>query len=362
MARSPLRSAAALVTALMVGLVFSAAGARAPLGDLDLTFSGDGKQRTDFGFGSGATEGASGVALQPDGKTVAVGKIPGAFALARYNPNGSLDTSFSGDGKQTTSFGTGCCERANAVALQPNGKIVAVGRDEYGGWALARYNPGGSLDPSFSGDGKQTVNLCCGEAKGVALQANGKIVVVGDIEDDVEPGSRGFVVARLSPNGSLDPSFSGDGLQGTDFGSPRSEASGVAVRGDGKIVAVGFAGFAGNADFAIARFNPNGSFDTRFSGDGKQRTDFGGGYAEAAFGVALQPDGKVVAVGPGRSVRRFRLCPSPLQRERVARPELLRRRQAVDQVRVPRRGARGGAPGRRQDRRSRVPRRRQPAG
>ena len=168
----------------MVGIVFAAAGAQAAPGDLDLTFSGDGKQRTDFGFGSGATEGASGVALQPDGKIVAVGKTPGAFALARYNPNGSLDTSFSGDGKQTTSFGEGCCERANGVALQPNGKIVAVGRDEYGGWALARYNPGGSLDPSFSGDGKQTVNLCCGEANGVALQANGKIVVVGGVEDD----------------------------------------------------------------------------------------------------------------------------------------------------------------------------------
>ena len=100
------------------------------------------------------------MALQADGKIVAVGVAAGGdFALARYNPNGSLDTSFSGDGKQTTDFGG--FDEANGVVLQRNGKIVG-GRASQGprsDFALARYNPNGSLDPSFSGDGKQTTDF-----------------------------------------------------------------------------------------------------------------------------------------------------------------------------------------------------------
>ncbi len=219
---------------------------------------------------------------------------PGAsFALARYNTNGTLDPTFAGDGRQTTNFGAQ--DGAHGVVLQADGKIVAVGRAGGGGLAVGRYMPNGSLDPTFSGDGKQTANPGTGEAKAVALQANGKIVVAGTA--GFGPESRAFVVARFNPNGSLDASFSGDGVQVTVFAAPGSNrcrcgARGVAVRSDGKIIAVGFAGVA---DFALARYNPNGSLDPNFSGDGKQVTDFGG--AEYANAVALQPDGKVVAVG-----------------------------------------------------------------
>jgi uncharacterized delta-60 repeat protein len=119
---------------------------------------------------------------QPDGKIVAVGGDGNDFALARYNPNGSLDTSFSGDGKQTTVFSDEVDE-ANGVAIQGDGKIVAVGRagsTRVFSFALARYNPNGSLDPSFSGDGRQTTDFGGFDgAGGVALQANGKIVAVG---------------------------------------------------------------------------------------------------------------------------------------------------------------------------------------
>ena len=180
-ARRPVRSAAVLVVTLAVGALFSAPVQAAP-GDLDLTFSVDGKQRTDFGFGSGSV---AAVAYQPDGKIVAVGfaNRPGTggidFALARYNPNGSLDPSFSGDGKQTTHFGFGSRGQANGVAVQGDGKIVAVG-SAGGDFALARYNPNGSLDMSFSGDGKQTTDFGAGDAaRGVALQGDGKIVAVG---------------------------------------------------------------------------------------------------------------------------------------------------------------------------------------
>jgi uncharacterized delta-60 repeat protein len=260
-----------------------------PNGSLDPSFSGDGKQTTKFG----GFDGAYGVALQSDGKIVAAGGTGNinatAFALTRYNPNGTLDTSFSGDGKQTTDFGAN--DGAHGVALQANGKIVAVGRAGGGGFAVARYNPNGTLDTTFSGDGKQTAHVGSGEANAVALQANGRIVVVGS-GGGLGTRSTGFVLARLNPNGSLDTSFAGDGIQTTGFGG-RGEARGVAIQGTGKIVAVGF---RGAADFALARYNPNGSLDTSFSGDGKQTTDFFGG-SDFANGVALQGNDKIVVVG-----------------------------------------------------------------
>jgi uncharacterized delta-60 repeat protein len=287
------RSGAAVVAALFIGVIFSA-GAQAAPGDLDLTFSGDGKQKTDFG----KSDFANGVALQADGKIVVVGSGGAGdnFALARYNPNGSLDPSFSGDGKQTTDFGG--FDAANGVAIQADGKIVVVGRGGTGGnFALARYNPNGSLDPSFSGDGKQTTDFEGSDrANGVALQANGKIVAVGRGRGD-------FALARYNPNGPLDPSFSGDGRQTTDFGGS-DEGSGLALQADGKIVGVGAAGAGG--DVALARYNPNGSLDPSFSGDGKQTTDFGG--PDAAYGVAVQADGKIVAAGGGGTGGDFALA------------------------------------------------------
>jgi uncharacterized delta-60 repeat protein len=125
----------------------------------------------------------------------------------------------------------------------------------------------------------------------VALQADDKIVVVG-----VAYGPGNFALARYRPNGPLDTSFSGDGKQTTDFSGDFDAASGVTLQPDGKIVAVGVGGPSSD-DFAIARYNPNGSLDPSFSGDGRSRTNFGGD--DAASGVALQPDGKIVAAGRG---------------------------------------------------------------
>jgi uncharacterized delta-60 repeat protein len=259
-------------------------------GSLDTTFSGDGKQTTVFPGGSGE---ARGVALQGNGKIVVAGSTNGNFALARYNTNGSPDTTFSGDGKLTTDFGGS--EFATALVLQTDGKIVAAGVDS-GGFALARYNPNGSLDTSFSGDGKQTTDLGANGGEvvgGVALQADAKIVVVG--RGAPTNGFDDFGIVRYNPNGSLDTTFSGDGIQTTDFGGFDS-ADDVAIQPDGKIVAAGVADTSGiNSDFALARYNPNGSLDATFSGDGKERTDFGG--PDAAAGLAIQDDGKIVTAG-----------------------------------------------------------------
>ena len=256
-ARAP-RSGVLLVAALVVGLLFSASAHAAP-GDLDPTFSGDGKQTTDFPFGVSE---ASATVSQPDGKVVAVGSVLRAtsrdsgfndFAVARYNPNGSLDTSFSGDGKQTTDF-NGLDDGATGVALQSDGKIVVVGRtgffDPFGSsfdFAIARYNPDGSLDSTFSGDGKQRVAFGDdAQANGMAIQDDGKIVAVGRTCSGNPDIACDSALARLNADGSPDTSFSGDGQQTTDFGSVSEHMNGVALQADGKIIASGGSGGDGS--------------------------------------------------------------------------------------------------------------------
>ncbi len=215
-------------------------------------------QTTDFGGGDYGAD----VAVQADRKIVVVGGTGSDFALARYNADGSLDSSFDGDGKLTTDLGGGGDGGAD-VAVQADGKIVVVGGST-GGFALARYNADGSLDPSFDGDGKRTTEFggSGGTANGVALQPDGKIVAAGH-------GGAGFALARYNTDGSLDSSFDGDGKQTTEFAG--GAAAAVALQGDGKIVAVGRA-VGDGMDFALSRYNADGSLDSSFDGDGKQIT------------------------------------------------------------------------------------------
>ena len=152
-------------------------------GDLDVSFSGDGKQTTDFG----GSDLAAAVAVQADGKIVVAGSSDGNFALARYGVDGALDPSFSGDGLVTTDIGG--TDDGQGVAIQPDGKIVVAGGSE-GNFALARYTTGGGLDPSFSGDGKQTTDFGLEDrATAVALQADGRIVVGGIVRRRFRAGS-----------------------------------------------------------------------------------------------------------------------------------------------------------------------------
>lgn len=159
-----------------LSLLFASAAQAAP-GDLDPSFSADGRETTDLGPGPGQ---AQAVARQADGKIVTAGTSADDFALARYNPDGSLDTTFSDDGKLTTDFGSR--DEANAVAVQNDGKIVAAGNaDESNDFALARYNADGSLDTTFSGDGKVTTDFgSSGAARAVSVQGDGKIVAAGE--------------------------------------------------------------------------------------------------------------------------------------------------------------------------------------
>ena len=292
----------AIVVSLLAFSVVLAAS-----GDLDTTFGGDGLV-TDFAVPSNPArwETVRGMVVQPDGKIVIAGtsNVPSTathdFAVARYNTDGTPDSTFSKDGRQVTNFGG--IDQALDVALQSNGKIVAIGQKCSNDGlicdvALARYNPGGAPDTTFSGDGMQVTDFGGddnGSFGGVALQGN-KIVVAGFMWNGTDYD---FAVYRYLSNGNLDATFSGDGMAKVGFGAGRQDfAEDLVLQEDGKIVVAGFTGDAefANNNFAIARFNSNGSLDTTFSGDGRQITHMGGD--DYAYGLALQTDGKLVVVG-----------------------------------------------------------------
>ncbi|HYE16313.1 MAG TPA: hypothetical protein VD968_17880 [Pyrinomonadaceae bacterium] len=295
-----------------------------PNGTLDTAFGGDGIVTTDF-FNS--FDYARALAIQPDGKIVVAGyaDLPSSeccfsydFALARYNSDGTLDTTFDGDGKLTTDF-FGDQDYAVALAIQPDdGKIVAAGsaREIVGFntasrsyFALARYNPDGSLDSSFNLDGKATVSnsfpfgvggyLTC-----VAIQPDdGKIVAGGqvlqfDVHDVMPERWTDFALLRFNPDGSPDPGFGTFGQVTTDFSNSSDNAYDLALQSDGKVVMAGSSYNGGRAKFALVRYNPDGSLDSSFGAGGKVATDFG--VPGVAVGIAIiQLDGveKIVVSG-----------------------------------------------------------------
>jgi uncharacterized delta-60 repeat protein len=283
-----------------------------PGGTLDSTFGGYGKVTTRFAWDSFAAD----VAVQADGKIVVVGQANDKFALARYNRNGTLDSTFNGDGKATTTFLPLDTAGANSVAVQSDGKIVVAGsawceektltcpaEEDSGDVAVARYDEDGTLDASFGEDGRVTTDNGGSDAgTAVALQADGKIVVAGVVGQGFEVhGDVGLV--RYQADGTLDSTFGDGGKVTTQFGaSGATEAFyDLVIQADGKIVAAGRAG----SSFALARYNADGTPDAAFSSDGKVMTDFTA-RPDYARGVAIQATGKIVAVG--RAADRFALA------------------------------------------------------
>jgi uncharacterized delta-60 repeat protein len=271
-------------------------------GSLDQSFGDDGMVVTDFGEADdGSSENIFALAIQPDGKIVAAGSAlldPNSFesadfALARFNPDGTLDQGFDGDGRVTTNFGG--FDTPFGTVLKPNGAIVAAGStsDASGesDFALARYLRDGTLDLSFDSDGKVTTEFGgIDSAAGVAMSLRGKIVVAGSTSD-LGPGD--FALASYNSDGSLDTSFDGDGKVTADFGGSEF-AAGVSVQPNGTIQAAGFR-LGNDEDFALASFEGDGSLDPSFDGDGKVTTDFGGDDRGAA--VATAPGGAIVVAG-----------------------------------------------------------------
>ncbi len=269
-------------------------------GSLDASFGSAGWLRTDF-FGS--ADEAKAVAVQADGRIMVAGYAMNGtqydFALARYLPDGSLDASFGGDGKVTDDL-TGDQDQIKAIAIQPDGKIIAVGSVKNGSrlhdFAVARYHSNGDRDLTFGINGWIATDFFSGHdfAYAVALQADGKIVVAGAADIVYEHAV--FALARYTAGGNLDATFDGDGRLVTDFGAVGDFAYAVCIQPDGKIIAAGYANNGVNDDFALVRYNPNGSLDPGFSGDGMLMTDLAAGE-DKGLAVVLQSDGKVVLAG-----------------------------------------------------------------
>lgn len=270
-------------------------------GSLDNSFDLDGKVVTAIGAGN-ADDIALCMAIQSDGKIVVAGYTFNGggddFSMVRYNTDGSLDNSFDGDGKLITSFGASNNAEINAITIQPDGKIVVAGR-AYSGtnddFALARYNTNGSLDNSFDGDGKllTPIGLFGDVANAVVIQPDGKIVAAG-LTSTI--GNLDFALARYNSNGTLDNSFDGDGIIITPVGPSSDVINAIALQADGKIVVAGSSSNGSDNDFALARYNTDGSPDNSFDGDGKQTIAFGSS-GDVAYAVAMQADGKIVAAG-----------------------------------------------------------------
>jgi uncharacterized delta-60 repeat protein len=276
--------------------------ARAADEQLDITFGNSGKVLTDF---TGSTDIAFAVVLQPDGKIIAGGQVANTstngtdFGLARYKADGSLDQAFGVNGKVLTDIG-GLGDFILALALQADGKIVACGQSFTANnfdFSLARYNPNGTLDLMFGTNGKVLTDFANNEdaATAVGIQADGKIVVAGYTADsnfDLD-----FALVRYNPDGSLDHTFGTGGRVTTDFFQSDDQGFALGIQADGKLV---IGGAATNPDttkseFALARFNGDGSPDAAFGSGGKTTTEFE--EAGQISSLALAPDGSLIAAG-----------------------------------------------------------------
>src|SRR6267378_2453249 len=296
-------------SAVMV-LIMSGRIAQAVDGDLDPTFGTDGKVLTDFDH---STDIANAVAIQAEGKLVVVGTTyrdndfsNEDFAVARYNPDGTLDKTFGIGGKVQTDF-PGLAAVASSVVIQPDGKIVVAGGafplfTFLGDFKVARYNPNGTLDTSFGDGGIVTTTFPEGSyAFDVALQPDGKIIAAGTVFVDFiigESSNTDFALARYNPDGTPDATFGNGGQVSTDFVGFEDDAFSILIQPDGKIIAVGSANDPATFyDFAAVRYLSNGTIDTTFGVAGKVHTDFGDQNFDRARSAALQPDGRIVAAG-----------------------------------------------------------------
>ncbi len=295
-------------------------------GSLDDSFGSEGKVSTSFDLIAGdvafsRSVSAGQVFLQSDGKLLAAvalnyGESFYNVALVRYNIDGSLDSTF-GKGGLLDIFNVPA--ELTSFALQPDGKILMVGtayRDDGDPFtkeadiAIARYNSDGSLDTSFGNGGKVSSDFGQYEtANKVVLQADGKILVGGWSGFAWMFGRAGnFAVWRYNPDGSLDTSFGTGGISTTDFTGWNDDLSSLILQPDGKILAAGTtSSITGDVvfpdsdnNFALVRYNPDGSIDRSFGVNGKVISNFG--KFENLAEIALQPDGKIIAVGRGNDL------------------------------------------------------------
>jgi uncharacterized delta-60 repeat protein len=237
-------------------------------------------------------------AIQSDNKTIVGGYViptnTSQFTLARYTTTGTLDSTFGNGGYITTSIPGGCS--IESVIIQPDGKIIAggVGGDGTPSFTLARYNTDGSLDTTFDNGGLiQAKPGYVSSIKALALQPDGKIIAAGfawNLSTNV------FAIARFNPNGILDETFGINGIVTTLIGGS-CQAQTVALQEDGKIIVGGFTSNDNNLHcaFALARYDTAGTLDSSFNGTGTIITQLN--YSSQIHSIAIQSDGKIIAGG-----------------------------------------------------------------
>ena len=278
-----------------------------PSGSLDTTFGNGGIAEVSLTNGR---DDPAALAIQADGRIVVVGTTDSGnnVGVIRLNTNGTLDTTFDGDGRAIID-GRGSLDSGYSVAIAADGKIVIGGKSRNPANSaqddlfVARLNVNGSLDTSFSGDGKEFVRISgitttdTEVAYSVIALPDGKIVAIGSTEGG---GGDDTVVMRFNANGGLDGSFNGGlGWLLTSYpGSSTSLAYGGTLQSDGKILITGVATVGGNQNITLLRLNANGSFDTSFDGDGYLITDVSVS-TDIGRAVAVQPDGKILVAGYG---------------------------------------------------------------
>lgn len=267
-------------------------------GTVLIRYNTDGSLDKTFGPNNGMPLGAgkvitqshgshSSIVIQPNGQIILAGDTSSDFTLERYNTNGSLDTSFGNNGLVRTDF-NGRVDKSKAVLLQPDGKIIIAG-NSVEKFALARYNSNGSIDTSFGNQGRVTTTFTATNTLSkIALQPDGKIVAVGYTYTD----SR-IILLRYNSNGSLDTTFGTNGKVMTKTHNG-SSASGLVIQPDGRIIVSG-TDYDTHHSFLLVRYKNNGTLDSTFGNNGILVSELCDGVE--SVGIALQPSGKAIVAG-----------------------------------------------------------------
>jgi len=272
-------------------------------GRLDSTFGTGGKVAVTLDPGGDYLDA---LVLQSDGKIVGAGSTHGtSFLLARFNADGSLDQAFGNNGSVVTTFGDPTAA-GKAVVLQADGKIVVVGvsgagpYSELNDFAVARYNSDGSLDQTFGSGGKVKthfpgVDNTGSSATSIASQADGKLVVGGFYKNERTPHE--FALARYNSNGSLDSTFGSSGKITTRIGAGDAYSFGIVLQSNGRIVLAGYSETTQDHDFTLVGYTSNRTLDLSFGNGGRVATDFAGATDDIAYAMTMQSDGKLVVAG-----------------------------------------------------------------
>ncbi len=295
-------------------------------GTLDTTFGTGGKVVLPINANNNSEE-ITDLALQPDGKIIAGGYVNGNtatpptsqdFGVKRFNPNGTLDASFGNAGSVSLDFDLGSLDNITAIALQPDGKILAAGftyRNDVTSFAIARFNADGALDTTFGTNGKLKISVGNGfdlnaifnSSISLALQPNGKFVVAGANTSTSIP-YKDLLVLRFNADGTTDTSFGNGGGVSTRVFPTQSNSFAymkrIALQPDGKIVLVGKAEYnpGGENHFGglFVRYNADGSLDNSFGINGILFYDSRvSRQLDYVTDVRIEPDGKIIAAGGG---------------------------------------------------------------